>query len=64
MINVTFRRTLIAVLVLAIASGYGCKAKKCPTFDGDGAKHHANYDKKGLVKSKNKKTAPTREYND
>lgn len=29
-----------------------CKAKKCPTYDGDNGNHKVKYNKKGLVKKK------------
>jgi hypothetical protein len=45
---------LYILLITGLVTGGGCKAKKCPTYDGDGAKHHVNYGKKGLVKKKNK----------
>jgi hypothetical protein len=44
-------RKLLYIFIIACLAG-ACKAKKCPTFDGDNAKHHVKYDKKGHVKKK------------
>lgn len=49
---VYLKRFICCSMLISIILAAGCKAKKCPTYDGDGAKHHVNYSKKGLVKKK------------
>ena len=50
--KVFLKQFIYILIIFCIAFTYGCKAKKCPNFEGDGAKHHVKYDKDGLVKKK------------
>lgn len=54
------KQIVMLLCIVSIAIGYGCKAKKCASYEGDGAKHHVNYSKQGLVKKKQK--SPSRSW--
>ncbi len=47
---------LYVIAILIVWSGISCKAKKCANFSDPKNNYHVNYNKKGLVKSKNKRT--------
>lgn len=48
------KKGLALFLVIAIGFGFiACKAKKCPTYDGDNAGRRVEYKKNGLVRKRN-----------
>jgi hypothetical protein len=47
-------KTLVLLLCLIILLPFlGCKAKKCPTFDGTKGGNRVEYKKNGLVRKRN-----------
>jgi hypothetical protein len=51
------KKICIGLLSISVVVGnMACKAKKCASFSDPKNNSHVNYNKKGLVKSKNKRT--------
>jgi hypothetical protein len=49
-----YLKTLVIFLCIALLIPFGgCKAKKCPTFDGAKGGNRVEYKKNGLVRKRN-----------
>lgn len=48
------KKLIIIIGILIVISGIGCKAKKCPTFDGANGGKRVEYKKNGLVRKRNR----------